>query len=498
MDFPAFHLHYFGDRILIALVAALHVIVNHTMAVGGIPLVLAMEWWAVRQDDERWDALAKRLMKVFFIVTTTVGALTGVGIWFAIALVNPEAIGSLLRVFFWTWFAEWIVFVTEISLVLAYYLSWPAWHSPRRQAHLRLGGALAVFSWITMMLIVAILSFMMTPSQWNADHTWWSAMFNEIYVKQLAFRTALAMVMAGSCGLVLLRWFTAPDSPMRGPALRFAALWTLAWSPFCLAALLWYWHSVPASMIENLPYALGTTAYAPSSGAILIGLGILGAIAFLIVAVTAAAPRIVPGAAILVPFLALVVLISAFERSREFVRKPYVIGNYMYANRFRVEDYPLLTHAGILPYSTYAAVHTVTPANRLLAGHEVFTIACATCHTVNGVNGIVGRLQTMYRDVPWSPEILRAAIDTLHNTHSFMPPFPGNAAEEDALAAYLSSLQPGSAAPPAATVAAPAAAPTAPNGAPLSLRSGELARPAPGSAEAPTTAGIPAGPGLHG
>lgn len=47
-----------------------------------------------------WDRLAFKIMKVAFIITTTVGVMTGVGIWFSASLVNPASIGSLIRVFF--------------------------------------------------------------------------------------------------------------------------------------------------------------------------------------------------------------------------------------------------------------------------------------------------------------------------------------------------------------------------------------------------------------
>ena len=104
MDFPIYHLDFFGDRMLIAFIAVVHVIINHAFAVGAMPLITLMEWWGWRKGDRDMDNLAHRILWVCFIVTTTLGALTGVGIWLSIALVNPSAIGSLIRVFFWAWF----------------------------------------------------------------------------------------------------------------------------------------------------------------------------------------------------------------------------------------------------------------------------------------------------------------------------------------------------------------------------------------------------------
>jgi mono/diheme cytochrome c family protein len=448
MDFPIFHLEFFGDRMLIAVIGALHVLINHAFAVGGIPLVVALEWWGHRTRDPRWDELARQIMFTFFVIATTVGALTGVGIWLSVALINPEAIGSLLRVFFWAWFTEWLVFVTEVVLILIYYLTWKRWSGELKGRHLRTGLLLSMFSWITMALIVAILGFMMNPGRWLEDRAFLSAVFNDIYLPQLAFRTALAMFMSGCAGLFLVPFFAPRGDEMRTKAVRFISLWTLAWTPVALIAGAWYVHVVPQAMFDNIPVALGTQAYAASATPILWALAAIAGLIVLIAALGASLPALVPRAALLLPLLAAVVLAGAFERTREFVRKPYVIGQYMYANRYRVEDYPLLNHEGILPNSTYAAVKRITPTNHVAAGHEVFRLACATCHTVDGVNGIDGKLSSLYRGQRWTKEMVVPVVTTLHNNKRFMPPFPGNEAELDALAEYLVSIQGDEPAPP--------------------------------------------------
>jgi hypothetical protein len=81
MDFPIFHLDFFGNRLLIAVIASLHVLINHALAVGAAPLVTFMEWYGWRRRDEDWDRLARRILFTCFVITTSAGALTGVGIW---------------------------------------------------------------------------------------------------------------------------------------------------------------------------------------------------------------------------------------------------------------------------------------------------------------------------------------------------------------------------------------------------------------------------------
>lgn len=141
MDFPLYHLDFLNNRMLIAVIAVLHVVINHAFAVGGIPLVAFLERKGLLTGDERWDELAYKIMRFFFLVTTSLGALTGVGIWFSAGLINPVAIGSLIRVFFWAWFVEWIVFVTEVVLIMLYYLSWKRSRQSleAKQKHIRLG-----------------------------------------------------------------------------------------------------------------------------------------------------------------------------------------------------------------------------------------------------------------------------------------------------------------------------------------------------------------------
>ena len=149
MDFPVFHLDFFGNRLLIATIATLHVLINHMLAVGAIPLVAFLEWRGLQSGDRRWDQLAYRLLFVCFVITTSLGALTGVGIWLSTSLVNPHAIGSLIRVFFWAWFLEWLVFVAEVLCIMVYYLTWKTF-ADRKRLHIGIGVTLAFFSWVTM------------------------------------------------------------------------------------------------------------------------------------------------------------------------------------------------------------------------------------------------------------------------------------------------------------------------------------------------------------
>ena len=442
MDIPVFHLDFLNNRVLIAVIAILHVVINHAMAVGGIPLVSYLERRSLRTGDSAWDQLAFRILTVFFVITTTIGALTGVGIWFSASLVNPYAIGSLLRVFFWTWFVEWLVFVTEVVLILAYYLTWKTWTGDRKAAHVRLGVILSFASWATMALIVSILSFMMDPGSWRSDKSLLSGMLNPVYLPQLAFRTPLAMVMAGAFGLLSLLGCTDKGSQLRRQAVRTLSKWILAWTLPCVVAGAWYARVIPKAMMTNLSVALLTQAlqaWSQSALWVLAGAGMMLAAAALLGMLR---PSIVRGWLLAVPAVLSVLLIGTYERVREFIRKPYAIADYLYSNGVRKADYPLLQRDGLLTHATYTSVRQVTAENQVAAGREVFVLACTRCHTVDGVNGMRSVLSTMYGDkTRWDREAIASYIGAMHNARPFMPPFPGSDRERSALAAYLAQLQ---------------------------------------------------------
>jgi len=450
MDFPMFHLDWLNDRFLIAMIAILHVCINHGLAVGFIPYITRLEQQGVRNSaaneitDKAWDDMVYKMMKVGFIITTTLGAMTGVGIWLSVSVVSPSSIASLIRVFYWAWFVEWLVFVTEVVLILIYFLTWKNANKSIKAKirHIKFGWFLSIFSWITMAIIVSILSFMMDPGNWKTHHSLLNGFTNPIYVPQLLFRTPTAMLVAGIFGYLLTTIFTQKNTAIRARAVKQSSIWMLFWTPLSLAGAIYYYKAIPQAMAENLSTAVGTLEFAQYYN--LLKYIIVGAVStVLIIALIGLwKPKKIRFVMVLLPCFMAFGFLGIFERVREFIRKPYVIGGYMYSNLLRVEDYPLYKKDGVLKYATYTSTPEVTETNKIEAGRNVFIITCSRCHTTQGINSIVGVFENMYgKGKPFDESSIATFTKNMHNGRTFMPEFPGNEKELKALAAYIKNLQ---------------------------------------------------------
>jgi hypothetical protein len=424
MDFPVFEFPYLGTRYLIAIIAILHVVINHGAAIGGSLVTVLLERQGFRTNDARYEELAYRLARVFFVLTTTVGALTGVGIWFSTMVGQPAAIGSMLRIFFWAWALEWVVFVVEVVLVMVYFLSWHAFKDKR--THLRVGWAYVAASAFTMVIITGILGFMLTPGAWQGDRSLWSAFLNPTYLPQLVLRSGLALALAAATALVCTRWL-APKA-FQAEASRFLGRFFYAAVPLMAIGGMAYLAALPEAVRGLIPTALVGTRLVPYVHASYV-MNVIVCLALLAFG-WLARRRSLPVLGRVAALIVVVGLLAQFERVREFARKPYMIPGYMYANGLRVEDRAAYDRDGILAHARY-------PQGDV--GQAVFRLECASCHTLGGMNDPTLPLKGQ------PAAAIDPFIGSLHEIHPFMPPFMGTPAERKALAEFLASRAAGAA-----------------------------------------------------
>ncbi len=469
MDFPPVFVDHVGGRLIIGLIACIHVLINHPLAVGVYPLLTWMEWWAAKNNRPDIDQVAYRITFIVFIITTTIGAMTGVGIWLSTSLFAPFAIGSLLRVFFWGWFAEWLVFISEVALILWWFLTWKKAITPeKKRKHIRIGVALSIMSWLTMALIVAVLGFMMKPGEWNQTKAFWDAMTNPLYLPQLGFRTFFALMTGAAFVWFAAFFFTGKKEP--GDPLRVREWLVYRMSHVVLISMLGtyvfgviYWNAIPETMKANSSVALLSQQFMSWHNQFKVVLG-WTLIAFLIIAAGGITSMYrVPRVALLIPTFMGIWLLGHFERAREFMRKPWVIGEYMYSNGVHKDELAFLQAEGLLRHATYARHREVTEANQVECGRDVFMLACSRCHSTTGMNGVIKKLENLYgADASWDRGAMVSFIGSMHQTRTFMPPFPGNNKEADALVTYLLELRETREALPGAQSAGVVVAPVSP------------------------------------
>ncbi|WP_240419439.1 hypothetical protein [Paenibacillus periandrae] len=256
MNFPTIDFGWLGNGNLIGMMAVLHVMINHAVAIGGSILMVSIEFVAFKRGNERLEAFARRLSKWILIITTTAGAMTGVGIWFTTTIIEPDAIGALIRIFHWAWFTEWLVFVSEVVLILMYFYTWDRWRGEKKKLHIRTGVALCVMSWLTLVLITGILAAQINPGDWAETLSFWSAFFNPTWVPSTLFRTFAAITLGVALLTPLTRWFVKQEQD-RHIALKIYGKWLILSVPLMLIFGIWYLNSLPEKAKDLVVWGSG-------------------------------------------------------------------------------------------------------------------------------------------------------------------------------------------------------------------------------------------------
>lgn len=494
MNFPIWGVP--GAGLLIAFVAIVHVFISHFAVGGGLFLVLSERRARGRGDEAFLDYL-KGLSRFFAVLTLVAGAVTGVGIWFTIALVNPAATSSLINTFVWGWAIEWTFFVAEIAAAMVYYYGWDRL-SPK--THEAVGWIYFANAWLSLVVINGILTYMLTPGAWLETRGFWAGFFNPTYFPSVIVRTLISMGLAGMYAL----WVASRlrDADLKERVAVWAGLrWVLPSAVLLVPSLIWY---MAAAASAGVPVAeiLGATDGGPL--AILTAMLGGGAVSGHPIAQNAAQAAVLATLAVMAITLVIATLrrrtygaaitsllmVAGFvafggaEWAREDLRKPWVIGNYMFVNSIRLpapeavvamqpelaaEGDPLSIEAlqrnGVLatsPWATVPAAFGDTALDPMAqieaardAGAEVFKLQCFACHTVDGylairplvggssvaaIEGILGRLARPVtatgEPAEWTDP--RLHLETLRDRR--MPPFVGTDRERHALAVYLAAL----------------------------------------------------------
>ncbi len=409
---------------VIAAISIVHVIIAHFAVGAGIFNVIT-EFTARRKKDAVLLGFVKDNSRFLIYLSFVAGAVTGVGVWFSIGLVAPEATTYLIRTFFWIWAIEWVLFLVELVTGYIYYFTWDRL-SPR--LHLIVGGFYALAAFGSLVMINGILTFMMTPGQWLQTGNVWDAWLNESFWPSLWLRTASAISLSGVFVALVVSRNKKYDRPERSKVIRWGArfLLTLALMPVLAA---WYFWCVPESS-RNL--AMG--------GAVAMTfIFAFGVIFSFLIAVYAYFGMLRKSRDINFETALLMAAISflataSMEFVREGIRKPYVIRNIMYSNGIMLADVSVLNETGLLEHADWIQPDSSLREEEISRGEMVYRAQCLRCHQVEGYNAIHPLI------LGWNRTLLETSVEHLDRLKGFMPPFVGNAAEKNALIRYLMYL----------------------------------------------------------
>lgn len=421
MNYPVWQLDFFGGGLLIAAIAVFHVYLSHFAVGGGLFLVLT-QIKGYRDDNPLILDYVHKHTKFFLLITMVAGGITGVGIWFTIALLNPSATSMLIHTFVFGWAIEWVFFVIEIVALFIYYYTFGRME---RKKHLTIGWIYFGAAWMSLFIINGIIDFMLTPGQWLNNGNFWSGFFNPTFWPALFFRTFFAIIIAGLFGMVTASWIK--EDKLRTTLLRYSALWLILPFLLFLGSAYWYREALPADvqvmifekMPEMQPFINGFFLFSP----ILVLAGLVMAIK-----VPAALGRTLTAAMLVIGLL----YMGCFEFIREGGRRPYIIHEYMYSTSVLKNEVQTYQQQGLLQQAKWVSHKEITADNRLDVGREAYNLLCLSCHAVGGPLNDIKKLTITY-----TPAGLDAMISGMDIFHPYMPPFAGNAEERYALAYYI-------------------------------------------------------------
>ncbi len=410
MNYPFWDISI-GYGIFMASVAVIHVFVSHFAIGGGLYLVVTEHFARKRNDLETLDYL-QRLSKYFVLITVVFGALSGVGIWFIIGLLNPAATEMLIHNFVWVWATEWTFFVVEILASLLYFYGW------RRMSakdHLKLGWIYFIAAWLSLFAINGIITFMLTPGDWLVTGEFWDSFFNPTFWPSLVTRTGICVMLGGLFAMLAVNRSVSAEAKKR--IVRNNALWGLVGAAIIVPAFMWYINVLPESLLSSAREVMPSVIHWVRTTHWL-----AGGIVLLLIIFGMALPKRQSKVVTIATMVLALGWFSGFEMFREGIRKPFVIPGVMYANAVEVSKVDDYVADGYLPHIAFRTGDDWA---------DLFRRACQSCHTIDGYR----KLKPAFDGT--DKEFIAGVVRGSAAVKGAMPPFFGTWDESDSLAAYI-------------------------------------------------------------
>lgn len=426
MHYPIFDLGILGPSTLIAFVAIIHVTIAQ-FAVGAGIATPWLESRAIRRNDKVLLGFLARYARFLILFSFVAGAVTGVGIWFVVALISPETISLLLRQFVWGWATEWVLFFVEIISGYVYYFYWDRLDP---KTHVKVGWIYAASAWGSLFIINGILTFMLTPGDWLATGSFWDGWLNPTSWPSLVLRTISALSLAGLFIAVVANLEKSFSGEDRRHVINEGSIFLV---PLALMIPVSLWYFMVAPETASRLVVGGAVAMSLFFAFGIIASTLIGVYAYWGLLKNKRSVHL--ETALLLTGIALIAT-GSMEYVREGIRKPYTIYKHMYANGLTGAEIKAINENGFFAVPPMIAhgkdPAQMTPEER---GRIIYDVQCLRCHAIDGYNAIRPLVES------WTVDMIRDNTRQLHRLRGFMPPFAGTEQDLNDLVAFLSTMR---------------------------------------------------------
>jgi cytochrome bd-type quinol oxidase subunit 1 len=185
-----------------------------SLAIGMAFLVTVAQIVAYRQQDRRYDLMAKRI-QLIHVCIYNIGTILAIGLVFALSGLFPQFWSQIFVHFFWTLISEEFLFFLLATTLTFHSFFWDQLWG-HKKLHIALGAMLTPLFLLQFYIINGIGAFMLTPGFREAEVSmrtgivgWDMAAFYNPSFLMLTFHRAFAnvayggFVVAALCGVML-------------------------------------------------------------------------------------------------------------------------------------------------------------------------------------------------------------------------------------------------------------------------------------------------------
>ena len=159
---PAAEFPFIGNRTGVWIVAQMHILFA-AFILGAPIFAVVSEWLGYKNQEPKYDRLAKEVTKVT-VILYSMTALTGGLFIFVLLGTYPDFTTWFIKHFFLVFAVIYpLLFILETIILYAYFYSWDSMKGPNKARHIALGVLLNIVGTTTLFVINGPTSFMNTP-----------------------------------------------------------------------------------------------------------------------------------------------------------------------------------------------------------------------------------------------------------------------------------------------------------------------------------------------